>query len=244
MPADQPRAESRSTGPGLASRLFGVVTSPRASYADIAARPRWLGALLVVLAGTVLPTAWILSTEVGQQAVLDQQLQTLEAFGQTVSDAQYERMVRMAPYSGYAAAAGQLVGLPVATVAIAGIAFGVLSVGFGGSATFRQVFAVVSFSSVLTALRAMFSTPLNYARESLSSPTSLAAAVPLFEDNTFGARLLGSIDLFHIWWIVNLAIGIGVLYRRRTGLIATTMLVTYGAIALVVATIRSVLAGA
>ena len=102
----------------------------------------------------------------------------------------------------------------------------------------------MAFSSVVTGLRTLFSTPLNYARESMSSPTNLAAALPFFEDNTFGARLLGSIDLFLIWWIVSLAIGLGVLYKRRTAPIATTMLVVYGAIALTIAAVRSVLAGA
>ena len=94
------------------------------------------------------------------------------------------------------------------------------------------------------ALRALFATPLNYANESLSSPTNLAAVMPMFEDNTFGARLLGSVDLFLIWWAVNLAIGLGVLYRRRTAPIATTMLIVYGAIALTIAAVRTVLAGA
>ena len=68
--------------------------------------------------------------------------------------------------------------------------------------------------------------------------------LPLFDENTFGSRLLGSIDLFLLWWIVNLAIGLGVLYKRRTAPIATTMLVVYGATALTMAVARSVWAGA
>ena len=60
----------------------------------------------------------------------------------------------------------------------------------------------------------------------------------------FAARLLGSIDLFLIWWIVSLAIGLGVLYKRRTAPIATGFLVVYGAIALTIAAVKTVLAGA
>jgi hypothetical protein len=93
-------------------------------------------------------------------------------------------------------------------------------------------------------VRTLFATPLNYARESLSNPTNLAAALPFFEDNTFGARLLGAIDLFFIWWVINLAIGLGVLYKRRTAPIATTMLVVYAVIALTIAAVGSMLAGA
>jgi hypothetical protein len=83
---------------------------------------------------------------------------------------------------------------------------------------------------------------LNYAPESLSSPTNLTALFPV-ADNTFVGRLLASIDLFLIWWAISLAIGLGVLYRRRTTPIATTILTGYGAIALVIAALRSVLAG-
>ena len=228
---------------GLAARVIGVLTSPRATYADIAARPRWLGVMLVVMVATIVPVMWLLQTEVGRRAGLDMQLQTLESFGQTVSDEQYRQMERMAPYTPYFTAASQMVALPLATLAVAGIVFGIFNGGLGADATFRQVFAVVAFSGVVTGLRTLFSTPLNYARESMSNPTSLAAALPFFADNTFGARLLGSIDLFFIWWVVSLAIGLGVLYKRRTAPIATTMLTVYGAIALTIAAVRSVLAG-
>jgi hypothetical protein len=237
-------SQRTSRGRGLAARVVGVLTSPRATYADVAAHPRWLGVFVVVLIATILPTAWLLSTDVGQRAVIGQQLQTLEAFGRTMSDAQYQQMERMAPYAIYFAAISQIIFLPLAALVIAGIVLAIFNGALGADAAFGQVFAVVMLSSVVTALKTLFSTPLNYARESLSSPTSLAAVVPFFEDNTFGGRLLGSIDLFLVWWIVNLAIGLGVLYKRRTAPIAATFLVVYGAIALTIAAVRSVLAGA
>jgi hypothetical protein len=229
---------------GLTARVIGVLTSPRATYTDIAAHPRWLGVLVVVLVATIVPTASLLSTGVGQRAVIDQQLQAAEALGRPVTDAQLETLKQFAPYAAYFAAASQIVLLPLAALVVSGIAIAIFNGALGADATFRQVFAVVLFSSVVTGLRALFSTPLNYARESLSNPTSLAAVLPFFEDNTFGSRLLGSIDLFLIWWIVNLAIGLGVLYRRRTAPIAVTIFVVYGAIALTIAAVRTVLAGA
>jgi len=243
MPATLPPPSSPEPARGFAGRVFGVLTSPRATYADIAARPAWFGALLLVLFVTIAPLFWLLSTEMGQRAVIDQQMQVFEAFGRTVTDAQYRQLEQMAPYSRYFAAGSQIVGFPLTALVVAGLAFAVFNGGLGANAAFRQVFAIVIFSGVVLALRALFATPLNYARESLSNPTNLAAVMPLFEDNTFGARLLASIDLFLIWWVVSLAIGLGVLYRRRTAPIAMTMLVVYGAIALTIAAIQS-MAGA
>src|SRR5260370_666366 len=81
----------------------------RAAYAAVAARPRVLGALAVVLAVIVTATFLFLSTDVGQQASLDDNVRRMESFGRTVSDAQYAQMERMAPYSRYFAAGFQLI---------------------------------------------------------------------------------------------------------------------------------------
>jgi hypothetical protein len=102
----------------------------------------------------------------------------------------------------------------------------------------------VAHSGVVTALQQMFVLPLDYARQSLSSPTSLAVFAPFLDDTTFIARVLGGVDLFLLWWILNLAIGLAVLYKRRTGPVATGMVVTYLAIVLIVAGVRTALSGA
>jgi hypothetical protein len=39
--------------------------------------------------------------------------------------------------------------------------------------------------------------------------TNLAVFFPFLDENSFPARLLGSIDLSLIWWIVSLPIGLG-----------------------------------
>ena len=44
--------------------------------------------------------------------------------------------------------------------------------------------------------------------------------------------------------MLSLAIGLGVLYRKRTGPIATTMFVVYAAIALIIAAIKTASTGA
>jgi hypothetical protein len=67
---------------------------------------------------------------------------------------------------------------------------------------------------------------------------------PFLDDSSFPARLLGSIDLVYIWWMVSLAIGLGVVYRRRTAPIATTMIAIYVVIGIVIAAIKTAAAGA
>jgi Yip1 domain len=239
-----PGTSSATAGRGLPARIFGVLLSPRATYADVAARPRALGVLaFVVLMGTAAVFLFM-STEVGKNAFLDQQVQQREAFGRPLTDAQYEQLERMVPIAPYIGAAFQLVSLPILAAIIAGLAFAVFNAVLGGDATYKQVFAVVTHSGVVLTAAQLFGLPLAYARETMSSATSLAIFTPFLEDDTFAMRLLGAVDLFILWWTVSLAIGLAVLYRKRTGPIAATLILVYIAIGVVIATVKTVMSGA
>jgi hypothetical protein len=237
-------AQTTSTADSLPARIVGVFTSPRATFAGIAARPRWFGVLAFVAGVGAIATFVFLSTSVGKQAMFDQQVRMLESFGVKLNDAAYERMeagLERAPYTG---AISQVIALPVTALIIAGLALGVFNAILGGDATFKQAFATVAHSGVVITLAQLFGLPLGYARETMSSATSLEVFLPFLDENSFLGRFFASIDLFQIWWIVILAIGFGVLYRKRTGPIATTMMLVYVTIALIIAAIRSALSGA
>ena len=244
MPQTAASAVSGTAAKSFPARILGVIFTPRSAYADVAARPAWLGAMLVVLMLTGGSTFAFLSTEIGKNAMLDQQRQTMESFGVKLNEQAMQRMEEGAARARYFAVVSQAVFLPVAALAVAGIALAVFNAVLGGDARFKQVFAIVVFSGVILALGALFVLPLDYARETMSSPTTLSVFLPFLEENSFLARFLGSIDLIRVWWFVSLSIGLAVLYRRRTGPIAVTLLVVYAVIALVVAAIQSALSGA
>jgi hypothetical protein len=66
----------------------------------------------------------------------------------------------------------------------------------------------------------------------------------MLPEKSFLASLLGAIDVFLIWWIVVLAMGLAVLYRRRTQPIAISLLAVYAVIAIVIAVVKSRAGGA
>jgi len=238
-------ADAASSGPkSLAARIAGVLVSPRDTYADVALHPRWFGVLAVIVLIGATGVFALMSTDVGKTAAMDQQVRMMESFGMKLTDAQYARLeqgMSRAPYTG---AIGQAVTLPLAAAIIAGILLGIFTALLGGDAKFKQVFAVVCHSGVVISLAQIFGLPLAYARESLSSATNLAVFLPFLDESSFAARFLGTIDLFQIWWIVSLSIGLGVLYRKRTAPIAMTILGVYAVIAIVIAAIRTALSGA
>jgi hypothetical protein len=227
----------------LATRVLGVLFSPRATYAAVAAHPRALGVLLIAIVLSAGASAALLSTQVGQDALIDQQIRLLESFGMTVSDQMYAQMQARLDNAPYITVAGTAAGYLVGSLVVAGILIAVFNAALGGNARFKQVYTVVAHSFVIPTVQRLFASPLDYAKQSLSSPTNLGVFTPFLDEGSFPALLLGSIDLFVIWWIVNLAIGVGVLYRKRTTPIATTLLIVYAVIVLVVAAARAVLSG-
>ena len=72
------------------------------------------------------------------------------------------------------------------------------------------------------------------------SPARLSVLLPMLPDESFLTYLLGAIDLVWVWALINLSIGLAVLYKRKTGPLATTLLSIYGVVALIIATARSV----
>jgi hypothetical protein len=226
---------------GLVARALGVIFAPRATYAAVAAKPRVLGALLVVLVIVVGATSLFLSTEVGKNAYVDQALSFMEGSGRQVNDQQMAGIERMAPYAAYFTGAAQLVFIPFVAIIIAGLALALFNAILGGDATFKQTFAVVVHSYFIVALGTLFSMPLFYMRESMASPTSLSIFFPMVDEGSFLGRLAGSVDLIRIWWIVSLSIGLGVLYKRKTGTIAWSLLILYLVIVLIIAGVRTAL---
>jgi Yip1 domain len=244
-PAVQQSAEA-VPNKGLVARLAGVVFAPKATYADVVARPRVLGALLVTLALMIGAYTTFFSTDVGRNAMLERQDRMTQSLGIRMSDAQYARMQQQmnSPLTAVFGAVSLLIFVPLVAAIFAGLIIAIFNAVMGGDATFKQVYAVVIHSQFLAALGSLFIYPLDYVRESLSSPTSLAVFFPFLDEGSFFARFFGIIDLFYIWVIVNLAIGLAVLYKRRTTPIAMTMLVLYAVVALCAAAIEVAFSGA
>ncbi len=226
----------------LVARFIGMIVSPRDTFLSVVAHPRWFGMLAVVCLGMAALIGGYLSTKVGQQAWLD--AASSSPFTGPVSDQQYAAMEKMAPYAGYLAVGQMLIMTPILCLVTSGILFAVFNAALGGDATFKQLFSVVVHASAVSLLGQLYTAPVNYARGTLSSATNLGVLLPMVDETSFIGRLAGMVDLFVIWWLVVLAIGLGVLYRRRTPPIGWSLMAVYAVIALVVAVVRSRMGGA
>jgi hypothetical protein len=242
---------TQPTGPddmGLLSRFVGVLLSPRSTFEAVVARPRWLGMFLLTAAIMAAAGGWLMSTEIGQQAALDEAVRRMESFGMTVTDSAYaelEKSMLDPPIwrTALTATLGPLIGGGLMSLVIAALLFAVFVAMLGTDARFKQFFAVVVHASPVFAVQQLFVVPLSYARESMASATNLAVFFPMIEEGTFAARLLGSVDLFLVWWTMVLAIGIAVASRRRTTPVAVGFFIVYGVIAVAIAAILAAWSG-
>jgi hypothetical protein len=191
----------------------------------------------------VVCTAGPMFTESGRQAALDQQVRQTEAFGFTVNEEMYAQMERNMRFAPYTTGIGVLVVSPIMALIISGILFAVFNAAMGGDASFKQLLAVIVHAGAISSLGQMFTAPLNYLRGSMGSTTNLAVLLPMIDESSFLGRLLGMIDLFIVWYVIVLAIGLGVLYRRRTQPIATSLFAVYAVIAIGLAAVMSSLGG-
>jgi len=137
-----------------------------------------------------------------------------------------------------------LIFVPLVSFGVSGILLGVFNAILGGNGTFKQVLAVHAHTGATSLIGTLFTLPLNYLRGSMSSPSNLGVFAQAFLDDTsFPALFLGMIDLFIVWWLIVNAIGLAVLYKRRTAPIFWSFMGVYIVIALVVAGVTRSLSG-
>jgi len=228
----------------IVARFIGIITSPKATFGSVVAYPKWFGMLALTTVLIAVFTALPMTTPAGRQAALDQQVESMKSFGFEVNDEMYAQMEKSSQMAPYTTGLSVLVVSPIFTVIIAGILFAIFNAAMGGEASFKQVFTVLVHASAVSALSTVFSGVINYFRGGVSSAANLGALLPMLPEGSFVANLLGTVDVFLIWYIIVLAMGLGVLYRRRTQPIAISLLVVYAVIAVVIAVVKSRAGGA
>jgi len=223
-----------------------VIRRPRATFAAIIAAPTWAPVLIGTTLITFACSAGFLRTQVGQQALVDQWERTALAFGQTVDDAQYSRMEQTAASGRFDlvyAAVTTLASGPALAFGFAAFLYVILNRTTRRRASYAQVLAVMCHAGVILALRQVIATPVDYLRESIASPTTLVQFFTMLDEASPVARFLGVIDLFVVWWIVVLAIGISVLYERPTRRLALVFASAYVALAFLAALAMAISGG-
>jgi hypothetical protein len=207
--------------------------------AEVVRHPAFITTWVVVLLVAAVCGGLLLSTPIGQQALVDERVRVTEALGGRVDDAAYERLKAAPPVSIYFTSGGRLLLTPPVTLLVAA---GLVALArFGGArVTFVTALAIAVHATVVLALQQVVAAPFHFVNESLTSPTNLAGVLRLFDEGSVPARLFGTIDVFGLWWMWLLAVGLAAATGRPARQYLWRLLAVYLGVAAIVAAVFAV----
>ncbi len=217
------------------SRFAGIFFSPSGVFQDLARRPTWLAALLAVTLAVAALNTMVLWSSTGEKIVRQQMQEALEKSGRQIPPETMETQIKVYRYIGPASI---IVVLPVVTLALAGLVYLIFSIGMGGEATYRQTFSAYAHAGLIGILGAAVATAMIFVKGDAKSSTSVTAFLPFLEEDSFVYRFCQGLDLFVLWQLAVLSIGMGILSRVSTRKAATVIFSSYLAIWLIITVIR------
>ncbi|HUQ89433.1 MAG TPA: YIP1 family protein [Vicinamibacterales bacterium] len=221
-------------------RVTAVLVHPRSTMAEVVRHPAFLATWVVVLLAVAVCGGLLLSTPVGRQALVDERVRVTEALGGRVNDAEYAGLQADLPRSVYVTSGGRLLLTPPVTMLVAA---GLLLLARldGARISYATALAITVHATVVLALQQIVATPLHYAAESLTSPTNVAGLLRVFDEGTWPARLFGTIDVFGLWWMWLLSVGLAAATARPARRYLWRLLAVYVGVAALVAAVFAVL---
>jgi len=215
-PPEQPPTNQMSE----AARLAGVFFSPGKAFADIARRPRWwIPVIIMAILSTVFLNAF--TQRVGWESVIRKALES-NAQGQNMTPEQRQQAItvgaRLYQYLGYGgAAAGTLFYVFIVAVLLMFLFDTILSAGIG----LKRMMAIVAYGFLPLAIQTVLTMVVLYLKDpeefNLQNPLMFNVGAYLSADSPAALRALGSsIDLFSLWIMILLAIGVSSAARKMS----------------------------
>jgi hypothetical protein len=203
-----------------AARLAGVFFSPGKTFNDIARRPRWwIPVILIAILGTVFLNAF--TQRVGWESVIRQAIERLPN-AQSMTAEQRQQAItngaRLYQYLGYGGSAvGTLFYVFVVAVLLMFLFDTMMSAGIG----LKRMMAIVAYGFLPLAIQTILSMVVLFLKDpdefNLQNPLMFNVGAYLSPDAPAALRAVGSsIDLFSLWIIVLLAIGVSSAARKMS----------------------------
>ena len=133
-------------------------------------------------------------------------------------------------------------GNPIAVFFMSLVALIVGNTIMGGSAKFGQLVNITSWAYMISILENIVKIPLMLSKWSLEVYTGLGV-LGIGEKGSFIHSLFAAIDIFAIWRIIVIAIGMGIIYNKKTRPYAIAMLAAWFVLRLIGAGFSSFFVG-
>jgi len=223
---------------GFPARALGIFTAPSSVFEELARRPTWLAALLLITFSIMVLNGVVIWSKTGEAATRQQIQEALEKRGQTLPPEAVDSQIAI---YRYAAPVSVLVVLPLATLGLAGLVYLIFSIALGGEGTFRQTFSVYTHVSLIGIVGAAVATGMVFLKGNLKSSTALSAFLPFLEETSFAYKFFQGMDLFILWQLAVVAIGMGIINKMATRKAATIIFSVYLVILVLITVVRQAL---
>jgi len=197
---------------GGVSKVINIFFEPRKVFESLKIKPTWLVPFIVV---ALLGIGFFYYTF---PYMMDQQVERIQE-NEKIPEEQKERIIERMTEQDHPPIwqlALAPVGSLVALVVVAAVLFFVFNVLLGGDSTFRGVFSVYCYSSLIAIPSMIVKFPLIMMKENLNVQTSLALLLSANAKDTFLYSVFSSFDIFAIWQVILVSMGLGVMYKYTT----------------------------
>jgi hypothetical protein len=213
-PENAPAIETGPQGMGEISRLTGVFFEPTKTFADIAARPKWIVPLVLVLLAS-LAFVTVISNRIGWEQVVRQQIEgRMAQMSQQQREAVERSMDMQVKIASVAAYATPLVFFPLGLLAVAGILLGITNGLMSAGIRLKQIYAILCYSALPSLLSTALAIVVVFIKNpeefNIQNPTGFnpGAYMDPQTTNKFVHSLATSLDVFAIWMVLLIAVGL------------------------------------
>ncbi len=203
--------------PGLLNRIINLFFSPSSTFKAIQAKPDWIVPALIFAVVMAL-FGYIQVTDPGlikaQREMVEQMMEKMNVPPEQVAQQMEANQARSKITTPLGAFAGPLVMFIFIGSAIWLFVGNLL---YGGKARYVHMLGVTSYTALITALSTLVKLPIMTAKGDLMVHFSIATFLPASMSKTFlYTFLMFASDIFNIWTIAVLAIGVAVVSNLKT----------------------------
>lgn len=200
--------ETQEVRMGFVSRISGIFFEPKRVFNFLNSKPSWFFAFLfilligVVIAEITLPQNLLLQKEiVSQSPKISSTPEVLDKMTEITTGKRISTVI------------SEIIKVFIGLILLTSFIYFLCNIILGGDSSYKRVLSVVTYTSLIPTLGAILKTPLIIAKNSANIQTSLALLMPEGDFTKIRYMLLGALEIFSIWQIILIALGVTVLYK-------------------------------
>lgn len=204
-------------------KIISIFWEPSATFRALAIKVSWLDIvvpllLVLLVALAVMPYITPLAVEEQKDYIAQSDRLTEEQKAQA-----YDRIDQQAGSArAYITSAVFLV---IRTAVVAGVLILVSNFLFGGEVKYKSMLAVSAYANLVDIIANAVKVPLMLSQQTVRIYTS--PALFLHDNSTFWFRFFANLDLFVLWKVILLGIGVGIITKVKTSKSIWTILICW-----------------